>query len=69
MPPTYHVDVGPSHPGMADTRVTDGGDGVQIWRVAANVLNKQPRTAVRGVPLAWGWGEGLTTPHHKNPTC
>jgi len=26
---------------MARPRVADGGDGHQMWRVAANILNKQ----------------------------
>jgi hypothetical protein len=26
---------------MARPRVADGGDGLQIWRVAVNILNKQ----------------------------
>jgi hypothetical protein len=29
------------HQGMARPKITDGGDGLQIWRVAANILNKQ----------------------------
>ena len=33
-----------------------------IWRVAANILNKQP---TRGGPPAWGLGEVLTTPPCK----
>jgi hypothetical protein len=36
--------------------------------VAANTLNKQSQPT-RGGPPAWGLGEGLTTPHHKNPSC
>jgi hypothetical protein len=28
--------------------VADGGDGLQMWRVAANILNKQPRIADKG---------------------
>jgi hypothetical protein len=27
--------------GMARPQVAVGGDGLQIWRVAANILNKQ----------------------------
>jgi hypothetical protein len=38
----------PCHHGMARPQVTDGGDGFQIWRVAANILNKQSRTTDRG---------------------
>jgi len=33
--------VDPSHHGMARPRVADGADGFQVWRVAANMLNKQ----------------------------
>jgi hypothetical protein len=33
---------------MARPRVADRGDGLQIWRVAANILNKQSRTADSG---------------------
>jgi hypothetical protein len=31
----------PYHHYMARPQVVDGGDGIQIWRVAANILNKQ----------------------------
>jgi hypothetical protein len=36
-----------------------------IWRVAANILNKQSRTAGKDGHPAWVLGEVLTTPHHK----
>jgi hypothetical protein len=42
-----HVKWVPCHHGMARPQVADGGDGRQIWRVAANILNKQSRTADR----------------------
>jgi hypothetical protein len=29
--------------------VVDGGDSLQIWRVAVNTSNNQPRTADKGV--------------------
>jgi hypothetical protein len=29
------------HHGMARPQVTDGGDSLQIWRVAANTMNKE----------------------------
>jgi hypothetical protein len=32
------------HHGMARPQVEDGGEGLQIWWVAANILNKQTRT-------------------------
>jgi hypothetical protein len=31
--------------GLACPHVADGGDGLHLWRVAANVLNEQSRTA------------------------
>jgi hypothetical protein len=40
--------VGPCHHGMARPQVAGGGDGLQIWRVAGNILNKQSRTADKG---------------------
>jgi len=38
----------PCHHCMVRPGVADGGDGLQIWRVAANRPNKQPRTAGNG---------------------
>jgi hypothetical protein len=29
---------------MARPQVADGGDALQVWMVAANILNKQSRT-------------------------
>jgi hypothetical protein len=51
---------------MARPRVADGGDALQFWRVAANILNKQSRQPTRGGPPAWGLGVGQTIPHRKN---
>jgi hypothetical protein len=51
--------VGPCHRGMAHLPVADGGDGLQIWSVAADVLNKQSRTARKGWLPGLGLGEGL----------
>jgi hypothetical protein len=36
--------------------------------VAANILNKQSRTADKGGPPAWVLDKVLATPHHKNLT-
>jgi hypothetical protein len=33
---------------MACPWVADGGGGLQMWTVAANILNKQSRTADKG---------------------
>jgi hypothetical protein len=49
---------------MAHHQVVDGRDGLQIWRVAANILNKQLHTADRG----WFFsrvGQRANNPHHK----
>jgi hypothetical protein len=48
------------HHRMICPQVADGGDTLQLWRVAVNILNKQ----TRGGPLGWGLGVGPTT-HHK----
>ena len=37
-----------------------------IWRVAANILNKLPRTADKRRLSSLAMGEVLTIPHHKN---
>jgi hypothetical protein len=50
---------------MARPQVADGGDGLQIWKVAANILNKKSRTADKGWSSSWGLGVGLTTPRRK----
>jgi hypothetical protein len=50
---------------MARPQVADGGDGLQIWRVVANMLNKQSRTADKKRPSSLELGVELTTPHHK----
>jgi hypothetical protein len=38
IPPCY---VAPCHHNMARPRVEDEGDGLRIWRIAVNILNKQ----------------------------
>ena len=40
-----------------------------IWRVEANILNKQSRTADKWWSCIWELGEVLTTPHRKNEYC
>jgi hypothetical protein len=50
--------LGPFQHGIARPRVADGGDGLQIWRVAANMLNKQSRTADIGWYSSVGVGRG-----------
>jgi hypothetical protein len=48
----------PCHHGMARPQVAGGGNGLQIWRVAANTLNKQSRTADKGWSSILGVGRG-----------
>jgi hypothetical protein len=45
---------------MAYSQVADGGDGLQIWRVAEKILNKQSRTAVKGWYSILGVGCGAS---------
>jgi hypothetical protein len=52
----YHVRWVPCHHGMVHPQVADGGDSLQSWRVAANILNKQSWTADKGGTPAWGLG-------------
>jgi hypothetical protein len=51
-----HVKWVPCHHGMARPKVVDGGEGLQIWRVATNILNKQSRTADKGWSSSLGVG-------------
>jgi hypothetical protein len=51
-----HVRCVPCHHGMARPQVPNGGDGLQIWKVAANILNKQSRTADKGWSSRLGVG-------------
>jgi hypothetical protein len=51
-----HVKWVPCHHGMARPQVADGGDGLRICRVAANILNKQSRTADKGWYSSLGIG-------------
>jgi hypothetical protein len=43
---------------MARPRVADGGDALRLWREAANILNKQSRTADKGWSSRLGVGRG-----------
>jgi hypothetical protein len=50
---------------MAHPEVVDRGDGLQIWRLAENMLNKQSQTEDRGWPSSLEVGWGLTTPYRE----
>jgi hypothetical protein len=60
-----HVKWVPCHHDMAHPHVAGRGDGLQIWKVAVNILNKQSRTADRGWPSSLGIGRGANNPHRK----
>jgi hypothetical protein len=47
---------------MARPRVVDRGDGPQIWRVIANILNKQSSTVDSGWSYSLGGGRGAKKP-------
>jgi hypothetical protein len=49
--------VGPCPCGTVCPWVVDGGDSLQIGRVAATILNKQSKLT-RGGPPAWDWARG-----------
>jgi hypothetical protein len=54
---TVQIKVWPCYVGMARPRLA-GGDGLQVWRGAVNILNKQLWKPARGGPPSWGFGEG-----------
>jgi hypothetical protein len=51
------------HHGMTRPQVADGGDGLQVWRVAVNILNNQWRRADEG--RSSSLRVGLIAPHRK----
>jgi hypothetical protein len=53
-----HVRWVPCHHVMARPQVADGGDIFQFWRVVANILNKQSRTADKMWFYSLGLGRG-----------
>jgi hypothetical protein len=50
----------PCHHGMVCPQVADGGDGLQKWRAATNILIKQWRAADKGWSHSMGVGRGAT---------
>jgi hypothetical protein len=51
---------------VAHPRAADGGDGLQMWRVVLNILNKQSRTADKGWSPSVGVGRGADYSPWKN---
>jgi hypothetical protein len=60
-----HVKRVPCHHDMACPQVADGGDGLQIWKVAANILNKQSWTADKGWSSSFGVGREANNSPYK----
>jgi hypothetical protein len=51
--------VGPCHHSMMRLWIVDGGESLQIWRVAANILNKQLWRANKESSYSFGgWARG-----------
>jgi hypothetical protein len=50
---------------MVCLQTADGGESLEIWRAAANILNKQSQTAEKEWSSSSGVGQMPTTPHHK----
>jgi hypothetical protein len=57
------------HHGVTRPRVVDIGDSLQIWRVAANILDKESRTADSGLSSSLGLGGSLQPSHVKLNIC
>jgi hypothetical protein len=53
-----HVRLIPCHQVMVRPQVAEEGDGPQIWRAAANMLNKQSWIAEKGSHSGLGVGRG-----------
>jgi hypothetical protein len=59
--------MGPCHHGITLSQVVVGEDGFQIWKVTANVLNKQSWTVDEWWSSSLVLGEELITLHCKRP--
>jgi hypothetical protein len=55
-----HVRWVPCRHRMVHPQVADGGDGLQIWRTATNILNKQSRTTDKEWSSSLGIGRGAS---------
>jgi hypothetical protein len=53
-----HVKWVPFHHGMALPKVADGGDSLQIWKVATNIFNNKSRTTDKGWSSSLRVGRG-----------
>jgi hypothetical protein len=62
----FHVRWVPCHHGMARPQVADGGDAFRVWRLAANILKEQSRTADQWWLWSFGVGRGAKKLTIKN---
>jgi hypothetical protein len=58
----YHVRWVPYHHGMVRHQAVDRGDGLQLWSMDANILNKQLQTADKGWSPSLRIGSGANNP-------
>ena len=54
---------------MKCTQVAVGGDCLQIWRVAANIMNKLSQTAVKEWSSSMDVGRGTNSSFREYVTC
>jgi hypothetical protein len=50
---------------MVFPQLAERGDGLQIWRVAANIVSKQSLTAEKGWSSSLGVGHGANNSERK----
>jgi hypothetical protein len=53
----------PCHHGMVRPRVRDGEDGLQVWRIAANIFNKRSPMSDK----EWSSGLGVGRKNNSSP--
>jgi hypothetical protein len=54
---------------MACPQVANGGERLQIWRVAVNILSKQLQTANKEQSSSLRIGHEANNYHHKKSAC
>ena len=58
--------LGPCHSNIAHSQVADEEERSQIWRVTANIFNKQFRTADKKRSSNLGFGRGANNSSREN---
>jgi hypothetical protein len=58
--------MGACHQNMARPHIMSGKHGLDLWTAAANIINKQSRTAEKGSPPPWWLSKGTISPYRKN---